>query len=158
MSKYIKLEDAIGCECPFMEIYEDCINCPLYNGGSEVCEMGKWLKSLPTIEVNEDAINNGAISSDYIEGYREAVQRLEKFYLGEAKARSVTTEQSSKVGEWKPFDRTWGREMWACSVCGESVANMPTSGDKPLYDYCPNCGAKMLVKDMNVPNKEGVEE
>ena len=48
-----------------------------------------------------------------------------------------------KRGEWKPFDRTWGREIWACSVCEESVANMPTSGDKPLYDFCPNCGADM---------------
>ena len=65
------------------------------------------------------------------------------WYIEQAPSVVPTTEQSSMVGEWKPFDRTWGREIWACSVCGESVANMPTSGDKPLYDYCPNCGAKM---------------
>lgn len=57
MSKYIKLEDAIDCECPLNEIWEDCIDCPLYNSETEPCKMGKWLKSLPTIEVSEDAIS-----------------------------------------------------------------------------------------------------
>lgn len=51
MSKYIKLEDAIDGACPFMENWENCINCPLDNGGSEPCKMGKWLKSLPTIDI-----------------------------------------------------------------------------------------------------------
>ena len=54
MSKYIKLEDAIEAKCPVEDIWEDCINCPLDNNGSEPCKMGKWLKSLPTIEVSEN--------------------------------------------------------------------------------------------------------
>lgn len=51
MNKYIKLEDAIGCECPFNEIWEDCVGCPLNDSEIEPCKMGKWLKSLPTIDI-----------------------------------------------------------------------------------------------------------
>ena len=53
MSKYIKLDDAMEAKCPCEDIWEDCINCPLNNSGIEPCKMGKWLKSLPTIEVSE---------------------------------------------------------------------------------------------------------
>ena len=57
MSKYIKLEDAIDGKCPVEDIWEDCIDCPLDNRADEPCKMGKWLKSLPTIEVSEDCEN-----------------------------------------------------------------------------------------------------
>ena len=53
MSKYIKLDDAMEAKCPCEDIWEDCINCPLNNSGIEPCKMGKWLKSLPTIEISE---------------------------------------------------------------------------------------------------------
>lgn len=102
MAKYIKLDieklyeklrDRIH-ECIFDGNVEcdDCPFCGVFN-----CGMMEWLESLETIEVNEDTISNGAISSDYIEGYREAVRRLEKFYLGEANAPSVApTERREK--------------------------------------------------------------
>ena len=78
MSKYIKLDDAMEAKCPCEDIWEDCINCPLNNSGIEPCKMGKWLKSLPTIEVSErtgewrdnelgifcSACGNGFICSD----------------------------------------------------------------------------------------------
>ncbi len=53
ISKYIKLDDAIDYECPFNEIWEDCIDCPLNDSAIEPCKMGKWLKSLPTIDIVE---------------------------------------------------------------------------------------------------------
>ena len=46
------------------------------------------------------------------------------------------------MAEWKPFDLTWGRSIYYCSECKESV-DMPTVMEKPIYKYCPNCGAKM---------------
>lgn len=51
-------------------------------------------------------------------------------------------------GEWKPFDLTWGRSIYACSVCEEAIA-VPCgwSDGKPIYDYCPMCGAKMRGAD-----------
>ena len=47
-------------------------------------------------------------------------------------------------GEWKPFDRTWGRSIWYCTACKESV-DVPCDiwTNKPIYNYCPNCGARM---------------
>lgn len=47
-----------------------------------------------------------------------------------------------KRGKWKPFDSTWGRSVWACDACGETV-DVPTLNGKPIFDYCPWCGAKM---------------
>ena len=51
-------------------------------------------------------------------------------------------------GEWKPFDLTWGRSLYACSVCGE-VEYLPCDAfnGKPLFKFCPNCGAKMKGAD-----------
>ena len=45
-------------------------------------------------------------------------------------------------GRWKPFDRTWGRSVFTCSACGECM-DVPTEMGKPIFDYCPNCGARM---------------
>lgn len=47
-----------------------------------------------------------------------------------------------KRGRWKPFDLTWGRSVYACTNCGEAF-EVPTENGKPMYAYCPNCGAKM---------------
>lgn len=51
--------------------------------------------------------------------------------------------ESVKCGQWKPFDLTWGRSIYACTSCGEAF-EVPTEGDKPMYDYCPYCGARMM--------------
>ena len=47
-------------------------------------------------------------------------------------------------GEWKPFDLTWGRSIWYCTACEEST-EVPCDiwTHKPIYKYCPNCGADM---------------
>jgi hypothetical protein len=50
-------------------------------------------------------------------------------------------------GEWKPVDRTWGRETWYCTNCEDAVVDMPTCMGIALYKYCPNCGAKMKGAD-----------
>lgn len=47
-----------------------------------------------------------------------------------------------KHGEWKPFDLTYGRSIYYCSVC-EQATEVPMCMEKPMYAYCPNCGAKM---------------
>ena len=146
MSKYIKLEDAIGCECPFMEIYEDCINCPLYNGGSEVCEMGKWLKSLPTIEVSEDCI-----SREWVKGICEAMLDEEMLghmlgHIEDAPSVVPSCQKNRKVeraeGEWIVKQSGFAE----CSVCEQHYFSD--------YNYCPNCGAKMKGQRNDTRNQD----
>ena len=50
--------------------------------------------------------------------------------------------------EWCTFDEC------KCSVCG--VVEYFNKGWKK-FSYCPNCGAKMFAKDIDVPNKEGAK-
>ena len=54
--------------------------------------------------------------------------------------------------EWKPFDLTWGRSIYYCSECEESV-DLPTVMGKPIYKYCPMCGAKMNADRKTEPQK-----
>ena len=53
-----------------------------------------------------------------------------------------------KRGEWKPFDLTWGRSIWYCTACEEGV-DVPCDiwTHKPVYNYCPNCGADMRERE-----------
>ncbi len=50
--------------------------------------------------------------------------------------------QEVKHGRWKPFDLTWGRSVYACTFCGEAF-EVPTEDGKPMYEFCPHCGALM---------------
>ena len=54
-----------------------------------------------------------------------------------------------KRGEWKRriVDNGFNAD-WVCSECGYRVKT-----DFVDYNFCPNCGAKMTDKDINVPNK-----
>ena len=51
-------------------------------------------------------------------------------------------------GEWKHFDLTWGRSIWYCTACEEST-EVPCDiwTHKPIYKYCPNCGADMRERE-----------
>lgn len=54
--------------------------------------------------------------------------------------------QVPKHGEWVAFDLTFGRSVYSCTVCQHSV-EAPTEMGKPIFNYCPNCGAKMGVQE-----------
>lgn len=66
-----------------------------------------------------------------------------------AAAIEALQAQLPKHGEWKPFDLTYGRSIYYCSVC-EQATEVPMCMEKPMYAYCPYCGAKMReVQDGN---------
>lgn len=44
---------------------------------------------------------------------------------------------------WTPFDPTWfGKNLYACTSCGDAL-EVPTECGKPMYKFCPYCGARM---------------
>lgn len=66
-----------------------------------------------------------------------------------------------KHGEWihgREIGKEWNCgywityfEDWHCSNCGVVFEQE----SKPKYHFCPNCGAKMDVTDINVGNTDG---
>lgn len=53
-----------------------------------------------------------------------------------------------KRGRWIVHTDKWasGAEYFGyaeCSVCGDKFNEVTCIGLKPMWDYCPNCGAKM---------------
>lgn len=95
--------------------------------------------------IDADAIKYTARFTDYADGRMTSDAIVTKDEIDELPTIDVPDR---KVGKWKPFDRTWGRSVWACDACGETV-DVPTLNGKPIFDYCPWCGAKMTgdVKD-----------
>lgn len=75
-------------------------------------------------------------------GSTDCESRLE---MDAAAAIEALQAQLPKRGEWKPFDLTYGRSIYSCSVC-EQATEVPMCMEKPMYAYCPNCGAKMEVQ------------
>ena len=73
--------------------------------------------------------------------YEDAERRLERneITLGEFERLVDIEVIEPKRGEW--IDRSGGIEgAWNyCSVCGEQAID--------LYDFCPNCGARMKGAD-----------
>ena len=51
-----------------------------------------------------------------------------------------------KRGEWIEFDTKWGRSLYYCTNCMET-SEVPTAFGKPLYNFCPNCGADMRERE-----------
>lgn len=57
-------------------------------------------------------------------------------------------------GKWIPNDTLFhhGKTSWRCSVCNDVIDDVPTCMNKPLYKFCPNCGAEMRGGQDNDPN------
>ena len=67
----------------------------------------------------------------------EPLYRFEKIKYDVAEVRH---------GEWVPVDEEIPCDEWDCTACGERrtfVYPMDFDEMKELYQYCPNCGAKM---------------
>ena len=63
-------------------------------------------------------------------------------------------------GEWieKIVDDV---KITVCSNCDKEPTfthYYGSCGNYSLSDFCPNCGARMFAKDINVPNKKGADD
>ena len=51
-------------------------------------------------------------------------------------------KEEPKRGRWIALDMHKGMEQFKCSMCAVEYY-VPTCMGQPMYQYCPNCGAKM---------------
>lgn len=51
-------------------------------------------------------------------------------------------------GHWtRDYESSWGDSRFMCSVC-HCKESVPTcNGEPSIWDYCPNCGAKMDMEE-----------
>lgn len=59
----------------------------------------------------------------------------------DAETRVMSLEPEQKTGKWLPDSRYYDIPF-ACSVC-KNTESMATVNFKPVWRYCPNCGARM---------------
>ena len=57
--------------------------------------------------------------------------------------KNLQIEVNSKEGKWFKDDEG----TFICSCCGNGYKDQPTCMGKPLFEYCPICGAKMKGAD-----------
>lgn len=62
-----------------------------------------------------------------------ADERIEAYDL------AIKALEERPQGEWY-YNNQNG---WHCSICNESVKDMPTAMGIATFNFCPNCGAKM---------------
>ena len=78
----------------------------------------EFIDNAPTVNIKDQIA--GAYNEGYMCGNKEA-------------------EKARPQGEWYySIDKGW-----ECNQCHEIVKDMPTCMRKALYNFCPNCGAKM---------------
>lgn len=99
-------------------------------------------------QYGHDAIDGGRYSLDTVDDCVELANCI----------KALPTEDVAPVvhGRWEWFDedtgtpftgyeREWG---WRCSRCKHELPDDYDDPDyRPMLDYCPNCGAKMDIKD-----------
>ena len=109
------------------------------------------LTSLQTIEVSEDCISRKGLIDSFLaankckrEEAKACLCFVDLMLELIEDAPSVTTEQSSEVGEWQITD-AYPHNVY-CSECHKKFAQTHWAvwedGSLPR-NYCPNCGAKM---------------
>ena len=54
--------------------------------------------------------------------------------------------EKRELGEWIRLDMCSGMEQYWCSIC-DTECYVPECMGKPMYRYCPNCGARMDMED-----------
>lgn len=79
--------------------------------------------------------------SDAIKAMRDTLVAAEIPYAVNALFKVPSAERPQ--GEWIPSDT----DGFVCSVCKNGYRNQPTLMGRPMFEYCPVCGARMKGAD-----------
>lgn len=71
---------------------------------------------------------------DFYNGYQIACGFVENFQTADV--------APVRHGQWIRLDAVKGTETHKCSAC-KTASYVPTCMMAPIYEYCPNCGARM---------------
>jgi hypothetical protein len=113
-----------------------------YDGEDEIAERDQWRRDVAAIE---------AVPSEEPNPYcpmagrrcdtrgKEFVWCLTCPHISEEDRTLVKKAVEPKIGRWEDITKTGGYFVFKCSECGEICLED--------FDFCPNCGAKMLGED-----------
>lgn len=90
-------------------------------------------------------IDANAIFPWYVETFKGKIAPNEvRFSMNDIACNllNIPTIEERK-GKWLPDNTNPYAIMFTCSECKESVCPPVTSSFKPIWKYCPNCGAEM---------------
>ena len=76
----------------------------------------------------------GYPKTEYAEGYVNACKAAIKML----KSLSTVDAVPVRHGRWE-----WDGEAFVCSACGSGYNGQPTMMGKPMFEFCPMCGADM---------------
>lgn len=88
---------------------------------------------------------DAAAAKAYVEANYQGDPLLRHLYctLLDVLPKTEVAEAAPVVcAKWIRMDAHIGMEQFKCSLC-RSEYYVPTCMNEPMYDYCPNCGAKM---------------
>ena len=77
----------------------------------------------------EARLAGGSVAIEYADMFQDAIKAL--------------PSADRPQGEWIPSDT----DGFVCSVCKNGYRNQPTLMGRPMFEYCPVCGAQMKGAD-----------
>lgn len=83
---------------------------------------------------------NAILYSEAVDG--DTFEGTGKLYARKEDIDALPTIEERKTGKWLPDNTNMYEIRFVCSNCKESQV-VPTIGYKPIWDWCPNCGADM---------------
>ena len=86
---------------------------------------------------------------DFLKKYTDGKKNTEKVEISVLQLNRAikALEQESKTGRWISDDRD--DFLWKCSNCNHNSGYLGNRFSKPKYNFCPNCGPKMMVEEDN---------
>ena len=117
-------------------IYEDALKIAIESLKAQLSQEGAT-KDAISRQWLLDCINEGWIKFDTDKDANRFIHLVRDI--------APSTQPEPKKGEWLPDNNNAYEMRFVCSCCKESEV-VPTIGFtkyKPLWDFCPNCGADM---------------
>lgn len=76
--------------------------------------------------------NKKYFSEDFIKGFNTGA------------SRQYQHDTAEKTGRWIEQDDEYNDIIYQCSVCGEEFVTIEGTPADNLWNYCSNCGARMV--------------